>query len=462
MIAKRRLMAGLLLGIFVVGCGGGGNQYSSGPASTGSNTYYVDSAKGNDSNSTDQARSAATPWKTIGKALSKVGDGDTVLIADGTYAEDNTGNGFLWLNRTFNTPVLFAGANGQNSNVIVTGTTNSAREIGATAFAPCGNITFQYIKFQSRASNPPSSLFTIPDGSPSNLTFKNCAFTLASSASKVNYTINLTPTNGAAPSHLTFDTCTFNQTGNADADAFHILKATQGDPNVDALTITNCTITMQGSGGGIVEGVSNLTITNSTFTAQDSYGFTLGADGTVGQNNTGVTISGSTFTSAKGHALLIGAGTKDAAVSACTIHGGNQGLVIKDCANITADNCTVSGGTLNALYFKAASNCSATNCTVSNSGSGATCLRVGEGDTGIKSRNITVEHCQFTATNGAQAIFWADTIGDAGGGVCDYNTYVAKNGGTLGTIRGKTLTTLADLTAAWNGYGVANDTHSSL
>jgi parallel beta-helix repeat protein len=47
------------------------------------NTYYVDATLGNDSYTTTQAQSSATPWKTIAKVNSSVGTGSTVLFKKG-------------------------------------------------------------------------------------------------------------------------------------------------------------------------------------------------------------------------------------------------------------------------------------------------------------------------------------------------------------------------------------------
>lgn len=52
-------------------------------------TYYV-SPSGNDANTTTQAQSISTPWKTIQKAASSMVAGDTCLIRAGTYRETVT------------------------------------------------------------------------------------------------------------------------------------------------------------------------------------------------------------------------------------------------------------------------------------------------------------------------------------------------------------------------------------
>jgi serralysin len=50
-------------------------------------TYYV-SVRGDDACTAQQAQSAKTPWKSIGKAVKQVVAGDVVVVAPGTYAEN--------------------------------------------------------------------------------------------------------------------------------------------------------------------------------------------------------------------------------------------------------------------------------------------------------------------------------------------------------------------------------------
>ena len=49
--------------------------------------FHVDQAIGSDARSALQAQSPATPWRTIGKALSLVGTGHTIRVKPGTYRE---------------------------------------------------------------------------------------------------------------------------------------------------------------------------------------------------------------------------------------------------------------------------------------------------------------------------------------------------------------------------------------
>lgn len=56
-------------------------------ASASATTYYVDVVNGSDSNSTTQAKSSLTPWKTISKAIFTPNDVTEIVVAPGTYPE---------------------------------------------------------------------------------------------------------------------------------------------------------------------------------------------------------------------------------------------------------------------------------------------------------------------------------------------------------------------------------------
>lgn len=52
-------------------------------------TYYVSISTGSDSYTTTQAKSLATPWKTIQKSISNIVAGDSVIVDDGVYTATN-------------------------------------------------------------------------------------------------------------------------------------------------------------------------------------------------------------------------------------------------------------------------------------------------------------------------------------------------------------------------------------
>jgi len=77
-------------------------------------TYYVNTSKGGDSRSTEEAQNANTPWQTIGKAAGIAKAGDTVLVAPGVYREmvvpKNRGG--------FDSPITFKAADPKNRPIV--------------------------------------------------------------------------------------------------------------------------------------------------------------------------------------------------------------------------------------------------------------------------------------------------------------------------------------------------------
>ncbi len=59
------------------------------PVTPSGSLYYVSNATGDDNRSPEEARNPATPWLTIGKAVSTVNDGDSVQVMEGSYNESN-------------------------------------------------------------------------------------------------------------------------------------------------------------------------------------------------------------------------------------------------------------------------------------------------------------------------------------------------------------------------------------
>jgi hypothetical protein len=80
-------------------------------------TYYVDGTNGNDSYTTAQAQSIATPWKTIQNAATNMVAGDVCNIRAGTYRETVT----VPTSGSSGAPITFQAYN--NETVTIDGTT---------------------------------------------------------------------------------------------------------------------------------------------------------------------------------------------------------------------------------------------------------------------------------------------------------------------------------------------------
>jgi gliding motility-associated-like protein len=62
---------------------------SDNPPTTDETLFFVSESIGDDSRTPAEASNPATPWRTIGKALSNVTDGDSIQVLAGTYNESN-------------------------------------------------------------------------------------------------------------------------------------------------------------------------------------------------------------------------------------------------------------------------------------------------------------------------------------------------------------------------------------
>ena len=103
------------------------------PVCVQANTYYVSTVTGNDSNSAIQAKSLATPWKTIQQAANNMTAGDTCLIESGTYRELVT----VSTSGSLNAPITFQSDTGQS--VMISGAeaiTGWTQESDNLYFAP--------------------------------------------------------------------------------------------------------------------------------------------------------------------------------------------------------------------------------------------------------------------------------------------------------------------------------------
>lgn len=134
-------------------------------------TYFVRKT-GNDT--TGDGLSAGTAWLTINKAHDtiSIGGGHTVDIGAGTFAE-NSGSGFLLLDRKFSAEVIFQGA-GTGSTILTGASGTDVLRSNATGTA---NVTFK-----DMAINPLSGgkVFNLTStGSSNDVRFDNVTVTCA-------------------------------------------------------------------------------------------------------------------------------------------------------------------------------------------------------------------------------------------------------------------------------------------
>jgi hypothetical protein len=423
-------------------------------------TIYVRTS-GNDSTGNG---TTGTPYKTLAKAIAAAAAGDTILMGDGTYAEDS-GSGYLSVTRQFGTtPVIVAPESGLPGKVIVTGGSSTAN---AVIFGNATGFTFDNITFQCQA-NTVNYAVRFSSGSEQNLLFTRCTFTTWSQAGQKNTCVKGTWTAASmAAANIAFEACTFNQIGHWAAYGLY-LDANPSDSNGGAsnIEVRSCQFRM----GGVciyLRGVTNAKITgnDALVFAEVNHAFVIGVDGPTGRPCSGV-IMNNTFRSRYGHGAVVGAGSDGVLFAGNRVHGGGdptngQGLVLKSAHNTRVEKNVVTGGTLSGLYFKGAVDCQAFDNVIYNASASSPALKVGvNSDDGSKCQRLTVRRNYFHVTAG-KGIDWGAASEDAGGCVCDENVYSVTGTATLGTVRGTAIAKLSDLRAAWTGYDQSNNDRNS-
>lgn len=435
-------------------------------------TYYVRKA-GNDSTGDG---STGNPWLTINKALTTISaaGGHTVNVGAGTYAE-TSGSNYLSITQTFASEVIIKPETA-NDAVIVTdnGSGNfCVRYLGGT------RITFQDMTIQQAGANNQGTV-VLTNGAIAK--FVRCAITTR------NWCFYTVPTGAVS---LTLDTCTLGKSVGATGNIVGVYSNSGASGNT-TLAMTNCTVAGEGTAGQTaavhlaetnIAGTFSASITGGTYTNTGTYaiyGFNgdltisevvasaagapavvFGTDGATATTTTG-SISDSTISSTSSHALLIGYGAGAVIAENNTIDGGDFGVVLKMNDGATLRNSTIRNGSGATIYCKGAQNPTITGNMIINT-AGAL-LSVGIGDSGQKSQNVTFTGNTVIGLGSASVFSWSDSAGDAGGGVCDYNTYRHFGSGFLGSVYGaSSIKTLAGLRTAWADYGDgSNDSHSRI
>ncbi len=420
-------------------------------------TYYVRKS-GND---TTGNGSDANPWLTVAKAQESVpwaGD-QTVLVGPGIYSENLGGLQYLNLQRSQSGGgyLTVQSENGNAEGVTIQGSSSTTYQV---RLDNADHIKLRNLSFSSGVAL--SDLYSVVrlTGNVNHVEFWNCKVVIPSVAGRTLFGLFGEATGAGNFNNILVDGCKFEQSG---VEAVGLLRIGRqaGASVVDTISIRNSSFPAL-LYALYLYGITNLLIDgiNASNTSQPSPNVCLGQNADAGLGCSGV-IKNSVFASTAGHALLIGAICANIELDNLVVNGGDQGLVLKHSDTISVSNSRITNGTLNAFYCKGATNVMARfNRILNNAG---TCVRVGASGDATKSGNIDFQHNRVRATGAAKLFAWADDTGDAGGGVCNYNTY--KTGpvsAPFGSVRGDAhVNTLAELRAAWAGYGDgSNDGHS--
>lgn len=463
--------------------------------------YYV---RTNGDDSTGNG-STETPWLTIKKAIATVTSGDTILVGDGVYAENDGGS--LVLKRAFLSYVTVVPENGASGNVTITTTSGTLGTIANTSAA--AYYKFQYITFTTLAGAGHVLRFNI--GSD-HIDFEDCIFNPVQDAAQTIFISNSSTWN---VSNITFTRCTlnkpvssvnhvallFNFTSTGASSNINFIDCTirgikygYTPTGADGVNFTNCTISSDTNscithagapennsyincnitgytGGLIANGAVGLIVSNTTVTTlSDGVTIQFGADSTTGAA-TSVTMTNVIANHPRdktGHAVLYGAGVITSICNGLTVPCCyDYALCIKENTGTEVKNCNLHAGTGTtfgaALYFKAAVSPNAHNNRLFASGTGTYCFQLAKGDTGTKCSDWLFDHNILCATGLAKTLNIGTDTDDAGGGVCNYNK-IRHSTGAIGLVRADTdVKNLVELRAAWAAYGDgSNDNRSSM
>lgn len=429
-------------------------------------TYYVNASTGNDSNTTTQALSPSTPWLTINKAVQNVVGGDIVNIAAGTYQE-NSGSGYLNWNKFPSSLVTFQSLSGVASDVVIQSASGTTTEMLISGF----NVLFQNLTFSNRSNTVPN---VIRINSGFNVTFKGCRIIVTSSSSLTNQGILAPIPASTSLTSLTIDGCTITQSGADNCDGIY-LNTSDVTGVIDTIAVKNSSINVIRRPLRL-EGCTNVLVDFntlvSTVSASGGTCCSLGIDNAA--SSAGVFPASGTITrnilyTAGGHACLVGAGVTSATVAGNVIIGGNtvsagQGLVIKEGSNIVATDNLIFGGYNSGIYVKGAQSPTILRNVCINLFSTSSALRIDKNLTDVGGANFSNVTCRYNycvSTIGPMFAYGVNANETGNNSVVDYNVYDVRGSGTWGSIRGTTVSSLASVKAAWNGYGTpGNDTHS--
>lgn len=211
-------------------------------------TVYL-SPSGNDSNTYAQAQNPATPWATPGKVQTSAANGDTVIMAAGTYT---------FASITFTKNFTFQAASGA-AVILDAGGADVTWRIGSatvTSFSVTG-LTFQ----NAAVSN---MMFDFTYAASSVFTATNCKF--LNNTLKADYKALFSNTDNPTTMTLNFTNCLFS--GNV-CNASYVHTGLFGEVAVSATyNLTGCTIDIPASANPLQkiflkQNVLNLTVKNT-------------------------------------------------------------------------------------------------------------------------------------------------------------------------------------------------------
>lgn len=425
-------------------------------------TIYVRTT-GNDTTGTGLT---GAPYLTLKKALSVAANGDTILLGDGTYAEDSGGGaaGYLNITQTFTSRITITSESGTPGKVIVKGSSSTANAIN---FNGAQNMWYDLITFEAQSATVNQAI-RFAGGAEGRLIFTRCEFVAYSSGSQTNMAVKAT-WSAASVSHdpIVFERCTFRQIGPNNAGGMFFDFAPSDGIGTARVEVRSCVFNMAGRSmqlPGMAVWILDNVCTSWMPTSTDTC-FVLGVDGTTGRPASGI-VAGNTFRSRGGHGAVLGAGCDGVLFANNRVYGGDgvttgQGLVVKQATNVRVERNIITSGYLSGLYFKAATNCQAFDNTIFNEFPTSSAIKVGVDPVNSAVCSGIVVRRNYVHAIAGPVLDWASSSGDSGGSVCDENVYNVTGTATLGSVRGTTVSTLTGLRAAWGGYNRSGNDRNS-
>jgi hypothetical protein len=446
------------------------------PASAG--TYYVRTT-GDD---TTGDGTTGTPWKTLTKAFATVaiGGNHTINVGDGTYQENTSATGYWLITQSFAAEVIVQSETGNASAVIVQGASAATFDVRCNG---CANITFKNLTFQPRLATN-TSAFKLISGNTTNLEFDGVRFITATGEA-----LSIAIADATALDGLTVTNCTFSQTGANTVYGMHLQTLLTGTAaniaisnstftmtgastafylhrQLTGVTITNVTASNTGAGTvARVDGVTTLAVSGLTATSTGGAGgvpFIVGADSDTGLASSGVTLTNITATAAESHGMLIGALVNGATVSNIVVNGGDHGLVLKSCTDVTVSNAQIHHKGGSGILLKGAAGSIVQDSTVVSLGLTAGSSSIGIAVSGATTTSgCTVRRVRTSARGSAVAFAWA-AAADGGTNTVDNNIYSLCGSGKFGVVQADAdVQTITELLAAWDGYGAGTNDENS-
>lgn len=433
---------------------------------------------GSDSNNGTQA----SPYATISMAFANVPlSGDYIVEVDGFPVENTDGLGYLHLKKNFVKPVVVRSYQGSTSTGGIKNASGANGVIAARGNR-ANNVFFSKLRIEPTTDQCPAfrSNPSASGNTGSNIKFFDCVLVGRSSAGASIGIIDLATDWGVAGLHLV--RCAFERMVGGATTFDPVIISTRGTTlTVDVIAHTDigfwdCYTTDSnwrafGPTAGVY-GIDTLTIVRCNFKTSFGQSILVGKDtandATPKVYRAYVADCVLEATGSNPHAMVIGSNVQAPVVKRNVSISGLQGIVLKGCLNAEAafNKSTVTATSANgsAIYAKASVGSYVHDNEIVVDGSAFAVNGFREDvDNGTKASGTVMRSNKITAAGvNAKAVLWIDGSGSAGGGVSDKNGISLANGAALGSVRGVTVTTAAEMRAAWAsaalaGDGVAND-----